>query len=1296
MLTLLRWSLRLLLLLLLLASLLIAGLYWGLRSSLLEERLVPTLQPLIKEQSGIDLTVERLRLNLYGELELAGVRAIRQDHPQGEINFTLERLLLRYDLIQLLQQKRLFIETLQLTGLTLQGRLPLPTPAEIPEEEPPPSEPLSLAQLGVLLAEPPVDITLRELTLTPIDLDLVLFNPEQEMTIQGRLDATAAAEWVKGLFSGEMALSLTGIASPEAAFTLTQTGVSLQSHPHLATQLSWQLQQDQNAQWQLQLNPFTLTVGSGETALTQQLSERRVNLDFDNWQLTLALLLQSEPFSPQQPLTLSPQLQLTHRLQQLQLALESRDSLTLNATLSQQLSLQLDSQIKIALNEHGALQPQAPLPLQLQLQAEHQLTLDTLQLLQSDNHLKLTTALEHQLSSTISGDIADLHHPASASLGFGLEQQLTLPHIVLQAEENQLTLTAPKLDLTLSSRSTAATTATALWPDINAQLEGELTLEQLALHQAGQLHLTTEPALQLQLAASLPAAATFDHQQLQLQLSQQLTNRQLEFDYAAAPQPLQVSIAEQQWQLDATLTEDNATLTTTLQLQQLASPYTPDPIDITHTIALKSHPNRYFNQLNTHLQLNQNELLQLDLNLTDEPQTSRIEPQLTLQLPQSLANLLPQAEIIRTLGTTELQLAGIVQLHHRQPSLQQADFATLSEWPLESDIGFTLTQSAPPERQGLTLTHPLQGALIFARLEGRDNIDLRLSSAGVHHTPLRQPLPFSLQLSGDLDPELRLINSRGQFQLNQQPLLDYQLQLTNRPQLAIFTSSWQLHADPAWQRYLAELAPLQQLGGINLETQLSMVATHPADSVVALTPELDLSELAAELSFKGSLSQWQLTPKALVALPRPLQFEHNLSWSEQQATLKGRLTLGALTLPKQLILESLQLPLELTTNHGLTPTGATITLGLDGELIALYRPDQAPLDLTPLIAPLTLSLVAELDDSQQSATLDSLQLSLGNHWFTQRLEGSAKLDGSRAVVNGETSVRLRPELIKDPLTLSGNGSLSLPWQVTLADNQLSLEGTLHFNRLSLQSSALALENLNGAIAITEELRLSDDGGVQFGYLLNPDPFQRVDFERIEPYLDSGEAVQLDTLSLGELTLGPLQTTMTVEQNLLRLQQFNLKLLGGHVAGQLYLDAAPGSWSIGLLSRITQVDLRQLLKTGEREAAPISARTALEFNLAQRLLEGRVDISDITRTQLLQLLDVIDPNHEDSQIGQIRSALGLAHPQWVAIEMERGLLNLTVAISLLSKPLTVRGLPLSPIIQRFGGEALNQLDKLPLE
>jgi len=243
-----------------------------------------------------------------------------------------------------------------------------------------------------------------------------------------------------------------------------------------------------------------------------------------------------------------------------------------------------------------------------------------------------------------------------------------------------------------------------------------------------------------------------------------------------------------------------------------------------------------------------------------------------------------------------------------------------------------------------------------------------------------------------------------------------------------------------------------------------------------------------------------------------------------------------------------------------------------------------------------------------------------------------------------------------------------------------------------------VHNLNGSLTLEEEL-IVNNGNAKFRYLLTPNPFQRVDFTRVQPYL-STQSLSIDKLSTAEQSIGPILASVMLKQNIFSLQQFDIDLFDGHASGKFYLDVSPGAWKLGLLSRMTHIDPRQLLdknsKLRDSELSPINSRIAIEFDLPKRLMEGEITVSQMSRDQLLQLLDVIDPAHKDEQMAQLRTGLRFSHPTLIDINMQRGLMNLKVEIAGLGKAIRVTGLPLTPIIQQNASDLLLAIDQIPME
>jgi len=432
----------------------------------------------------------------------------------------------------------------------------------------------------------------------------------------------------------------------------------------------------------------------------------------------------------------------------------------------------------------------------------------------------------------------------------------------------------------------------------------------------------------------------------------------------------------------------------------------------------------------------------------------------------------------------------------------------------------------------------------------------------------------------------------------------------------------------------------------------------------------------------------------LLHINKPIKLKQKLKWQAEAIQWDLGYVVNDLLLPDQLSVENLQGTISFSGGSGLEPNnGRVILTNPQGDLRLLAEEKADELELGSVLFPLNLDMTAAMIDEQ--VNLENFALDIGAKFIQITAKGSASIDGKNAQLESQLTTTLRQNFFPAK-QMSGAGSMNIPLNLIMVDGeQVSIDGEVLFEQFALSSPEFAVKGLHGKIKLEEELLILP-GKIDFRYLIEHDPFQRVDFARVQPYLDN-PALQMESVSAGDMTLGPMLSIMHLKQNIFQLQRLDLELFGGHLTGQFYLDANPGGWKVGLLSRISQLDPRLLLKADAQQKAgvysPISVRTAIDFDVRKRLLQGRIDISEISREQLLQLLEVVDPKHEDEQLAHVRSALQLAYPEGVSVVMKQGLMDLSVELSALPKPIEVKGLPLTPLIQVFAGDILTELDKL---
>jgi|GEM_PF-2725558 len=755
-----------------------------------------------------------------------------------------------------------------------------------------------------------------------------------------------------------------------------------------------------------------------------------------------------------------------------------------------------------------------------------------------------------------------------------------------------------------------------------------------------------------------------------------------EVDELIVPTPFQLRHLSGKLQLTADSAERQALLNLTLAASDAAA--TPPPLSVT-----------------------------LNLDATEHAGYLQLQPAFQLHLAEHLADLDPIFQPLRQVGDQRWRGRATIQIAQPLADLTTVPLLTaLDALPLTADWQLQLQQPPPGEQQTSTAAPP---AAIHWRGPLQLSGTLQHAAAQPWHTTLNlavdqlqlpeQPTPLPpIQLTTRQQwqlapqPTLPLDTLSAQLQLADRPLLSLDLQTADQPQQWQLQGGWSLFVDPRWQVLLPPLTALQPYGTLQLAGELQLTLDHLAPTLLNLTgpPE----RLTLELN--GSVQQ----PHAATALQirTPSTFAQQITWTPSATDWRGRWQFPSLQLTLPSMSDSVSAT-DLTLNHQLQlhgamrhPSAAQLELSIDAnplQLTAANLPDSSTTALTPLL-PITLSLqIATPPDLLQ---LQQLQLTVADQQLKLALQGES--DRALEELQVDAHLTLQPTTDQPWLpALRARGRLDLPLQLVLRrGRQLNLTAAAQFTQFDLGYDQLQLTAIDGQIPITQELYLTEDGALDFRYLLTADPFQRTDFARIEPYLSGSNTLQIAQIDWQTHAIGPLVMELPVTQNLIRLQQFQLALFGGYITGQWYLDLTPGSWQSGLLARVGGIDLRQLLPPELAAGAahlPLSGRCALQFDPQRRLLEGRIDINDISRVQLLQLLDVLDPQRQDESFAQVRGLLRWAEPQQVALTMAGGLLDLSLTLAELATPITLRAIPLTPLLERYAGRWFDQLQQLPL-
>ena len=1341
-----KWSAVFLGVSLLLIAIALISLFYLLRSGELSQQALPQLKPYLAPL-GVEIdTLGSAKIDLFNSVKIDDLALHWHDEEQGTVNISLAEADIAYDAMGLMDDE-FTLSKLYLNNMHVQAELTLP-PSEA-NTDVSESHEAPWAALEEALNAPPLALLVADnIEINKLSLDITLIQPPQRIRYQGSLESFSLnARWQPDALTGKLALKLSHADDEQLLISETindQITSHIELRPALATQLSWQFEQH-GQQWQ-----FNSSVDN-EINLTNLSIEQNINGQHDQInsdKLTLSLSHTNNgtvgehiEFDSAVKINLAP----LHILQQNNTVEPLRTELALTPN--------------IAFNSQGKIQQEGH-----DWQFEHKLSSDIdLKNLNINDQLgdTLSDITTEQLTLSLTSQQQGLLDKA---LNFDLQLALALAttQINEQVGNNAQTQLSLKPELSLNSTGSATLNKQQQW-QFDATIENNTSLSQLDLKQQldDELMMLSTEQLQLNLhsknkgivdrhldfifnlsgdaqpinfkqnaadgsfmQASFSPRFSFDHEgsigelvqfiehetldSLTLQAKHQIDLETLKFTQTVEGKAQHYRIAQPSFRFNSQLNNKQLTNNSQINLENIYVPEFQAPVSITTAIQLDSDIDLHQSNFELHSQLNQQDLASIKINSQNPANKLSLKHEIQAQLPDSLPKEWRHhpdlQELLAQLGTPNISLSGSAELQHQNNSIIDANFDELPSWPITAQGKFKLIQTQPPlSEEGLKLAQPLNMDYQVSHEQNQHHIQLNVDAPSLATPPLLMPIPLAFSLDSRVDWPLTQARAKGQVFIEGRQALAYDVTIHDHAKHFRLNSQFTALAAPVWQRYLADLNELTPVGEITSQWAINGQIKHEFDQLSSqeITPEWLMEQVAA-FTITTNISQSADQRGTDIHIFEPIALEQQINLANKQVTLRSRFSLPDAQLPALLNIQGLNGQIDLVAPASETPDKVQFNMQLQPAILELHQESPDPTQPATLLAvgelatPFDLTLKAHTTETD--FTLEKFSLSSGTDFLTLNAIAQGDLEGNNGQLESTLAIKLDHRLSHEP-EYSVQGKIELPLQISFIDaKQLSLEGDMVFNQLNLSLGPTVIKGLDGQLRIEEEL-LWDGETLGFRYLIPADPFQRVDYSRVQPYLNS-HMLRFDSIVDAELKAGPGLAGIALKQNLFRLQPFDLDLFGGHVSGQLYFDATPKAWQFGLLSRMTEIDLRQLLPADSPlqgdELSPVSARTALTFDIQQRLMEGRIDITKINRAQLLQMLEIIDPDYQDPQLATVRSALRLAYPQWLQISMQSGLMDLQVKVSALPTPISVRNLPLTPLINHFGEETFTEMNAMPLK
>lgn len=336
-------------------------------------------------------------------------------------------------------------------------------------------------------------------------------------------------------------------------------------------------------------------------------------------------------------------------------------------------------------------------------------------------------------------------------------------------------------------------------------------------------------------------------------------------------------------------------------------------------------------------------------------------------------------------------------------------------------------------------------------------------------------------------------------------------------------------------------------------------------------------------------------------------------------------------------------------------------------------------------------LISKWNNSQGSIKIQSFPEKVFH------IDAQAKLSKKQNELIGFFDIFLPQSLAKNLFSIDLNGKLSAPFQilalpVTNKMMNIQFNSTVNLKNVNYISPKLNVSGITGQIPITEKIiidqsKLSPSSGVYFQDLYTQNPFERVDYSRIDPLIGVSKTLSIEKIIWNKKMLGPFQSNIILDQNFFSVHNFIIGINKGTASGEFFFDLNPNNTRLGFLGRGTNLDINDILPDiylkNISTSLPMNSRIGLLLDIKKKILNGRLDITKINNHQLLAFLNLIDPNYLDQKMNQIRSWLEYGYPTDIHLNFHEGKMDLDMNLSVLNvkKQQIIKGISIQSFIDK---------------
>ncbi len=620
---------------------------------------------------------------------------------------------------------------------------------------------------------------------------------------------------------------------------------------------------------------------------------------------------------------------------------------------------------------------------------------------------------------------------------------------------------------------------------------------------------------------------------------------------------------------------------------------------------------------------------------------------------------------------------------------------------------------------------------------------------------LTKPISMDSTIKAKLSSDLKHLTLNNKTNLEKIPLLDLELHLDFLETLA-FLGSLKAKAPVELGKIVKPAASLNSVGSVqasgkfkgqwnglssktSLQAESQILAARFGDwnittNIVATLPSSQAGDVSGKHVALTTSGQTTITQvRATSAIPTqfklPFTLDHEVDLTAGTQTLKASGSVPNLVLPKLANISGMQWTFAASSPDFSAQKDVVFKTEFKQDKLSLANADA--LSISQFLG-MRGSLRGSLRQGS-TVNLDAFDLHLAQPSVQAFAEGLGDILKKTGSLRGELKIRL-PKGFSPIAGHQMQGNFTIPASLVLrpldrplnaisdsrSDNsndttrakkqtmngtsqviEITLGGSVDMKDVGWKKEQLSIAGLSGRVPFNEKL-VWDRSHLRFTHQLKQNPFERVDFERVRPLLQGTDSLRISQIQWEDRRFGPFIGFFSVRQNMLFAHQFDLNMGSGTVHGQMFLDANPSNLALGILSRLSDLDVREILPKKFLTRVPpgptrLAGRTGLVIDLNRLTVDGRMDITEIGGAQLVALVNVLDPLYEDDKLNKVRSLLQIGYPTGIELAFAEGYMNMDIALSALgfTKRQSVRGIPISTLLAKSTKDFVQQAQKGPL-